>query len=128
MDVRVIVAMNLSSFSQAGDNLEKEFNNAIVKVAFDIDRRIVNRTPVDTGRAKGNWIASVGTPDKRQLKVGEQDSISQAKSVLSGLKIVDKIIIQNNLPYIQRLNNGWSLQAPPGYIQAEIQSVMERNR
>jgi hypothetical protein len=122
--------VNLSSFSQAGDNIEKEFNDSIVKVALDIDRRIVNRTPVDTGRAKGNWIASIGTPDTRQLKAGEQDSIKQAQSTLSNFKGFKKIIIQNNLPYIQRLNNPpqWSLQAPPGYIQAEIQSVVERNR
>ena len=120
--------MNLTSFSQSGDNLEKQFNDSIVKVALDIDRRVVNRTPVDTGRAKGNWIASVGIPDTRQLKVGGQDSISQAKSTLSNFKGFKKIIIQNNLPYIQRLNDGWSLQAPPGYIQAEMQSVVERNR
>lgn len=128
MDIGTVTAMKLLSFSQAGDNFERQFNNSIVKIALDIDRLIVNRTPVDTGRARANWIASVGMPDTRQLEAAEQDPIDQAQTALSELKDIDKIIIQNNLPYIQRLNNGWSLQASPGYIQAEIQAVIEQNR
>lgn len=126
--------MNLSSLTMAADRMEKQYAGAVIKMALDIDRRIVNMTPVDTGRAKINWIVSVGVADTRQFpapsSAGMADKVatSQAESVLARNRIPDKIIIQNNLPYIQRLNDGWSLQAPPAYIQAEIQSVAERNR
>ena len=32
------------------------------KIALELLRRLIMRTPVDSGRARGNWQASVGTP------------------------------------------------------------------
>lgn len=36
------------------------------------------------------------------------------------------VISTNNLPYIPRLNEGYSKQAPPGYIEKAVDKVVRR--
>lgn len=65
---------NLRQFEQELRQLVIELpEKAIVpfqkKITFDLLRRIVNRTPVDTGRLRGNWQASVGSPATEEVKV-----------------------------------------------------------
>jgi len=99
------------------------------KLALDIDRRLVNRTPRDTGRAARNWVASIRQPITSTLPApanqGEAgQAIAEAAGVLKQVKPGDVIFIQNNLEYIQALNNGHSPQAPPGFVEAEIQAAL----
>lgn len=88
------------------------------KTAFDIDAELVQQTPVDTGRARSNWLPSINTPRNDMVEAGQKPDILP---VTSGYKIDDKIYIANNLPYIQRLNNGWSGQNPtPSWVEATV--------
>ena len=106
------------------DDIEEFVLAETQKLAINIDREVVRETPVDTGRAKGNWLASVGVPDTRQLNVTgstEGAAIQQAVAVIGKAIVYQLVYIQNNLPYIQRLNNGWSLQQPnPLYVDNVI--------
>lgn len=101
-------------------------------IALEAFSKIVRRTPVLTGKARGNWNLSVGTPDlteRRPAPTG-QTSINRAKQVLgsnrSGAGKIKRIYIANGLPYILRLENGWSKQAPAGMVAitlAELPSL-----
>ena len=123
----------LERLSDAAFKISELNAKVAAKIALDIDRRLVNRTPRDTGRAARNWIVSVDKKDDRKLPEpgtpGEANqAIAEAEAVLKNAKPKRAIYIQNNLEYIQALNNGHSPQAPPGYVDAEIKAVLSMYR
>lgn len=95
-------------------------------------------TPVDTGRAKSNWIVTLGSPSGATINAyseGEGGSTAaaneaaaqaQAESVISGYDgdAGLEIHITNNLPYIEELNQGSSMQAAPGYVEQALVQVL----
>ena len=91
--------------------------NAVRAVAFIVDATVVQMTPVDTGRARSNWLPSINTPSRLTVQPGGK---TEMRSVIQGYKLSDTIYITNNLPYIERLNNGWSQQAPAGFVDMAI--------
>jgi len=101
----------------------KQTQEVIAKTALDIDRQLVNQTPVDTGRAKSNWIATVGVPSS---ETRESTTPINNEPVYNSAKFGQKIFITNNLPYIQRLNNGYSAKAPSGYVDAIVRSAQRK--
>ena len=109
----------------------------IKKVAFDIQANLVRAasqggTPVDTGWARANWLVNVGTPFLAPL--GEYTGKTTTVRVGTGLaniatyKLGPKVFISNNVPYITRLNEGSSKQAPEGFVQAAIKRAVTSAR
>lgn len=84
-------------------------------VALIVDSELVKSTPVDTGRAKANWLPSLNTPDNRQIDAPASNKPSIEPS-LKEFTLKDTILITNNLPYIRALNDGSSAQAPVGFV------------
>ena len=113
------------------DNLARQIEvgtkDMMRRVALDIDSALVLTTPVDTGRARSNWQVSIGktafgTVDQ---PMSPSEAIGNAKAELSKLRDSDdKIHITNNLPYIQRLNEGWSPQQPAGFVDQAVMTVV----
>lgn len=105
--------------------INKVYQNKVIKplersvraVALKLDAELVNTTPVDTGRAKSNWLPSLNSPDTRKVEPNQKPDIGPT---LSAYGIDDTIFISNNLPYIQKLNEGSSQQAPAGFVEAAI--------
>lgn len=101
-------------------------------LALEATKRIVMRTPVDTGRARGNWNVSIGSVDQSTTERTDPAgtvTISQAGAKLRGAKFGDVIYISNGLPYIRRLEYGWSDQAPNGMVRlvaAELQPIADQ--
>lgn len=85
---------------------------------------VVRRSPVATGRFRGNWIVSVGGANGatfEQVDPSGGRTISAGMSVLAGYPdTLPPIYIQNNLPYANRLENGWSKQAPQGMVALTV--------
>lgn len=115
------------------------------RTALAVDAVLVSETPVDTGRAKSNWLVSLNTSlresaeayvpghDGQTAAANEQAALDQAEAVIShytsGLGM--SIHITNNLPYIGELNNGSSHQAPAGFVEdgiAEAVRVINSSR
>ena len=103
-------------------------------LALEAVGRIARRTPVDTGRARGNWQTTLGRPAVGTIEVEGSPAamsalaVSRAKAAVAGYKSGD-IHIVNNLPYIGNLENGSSRQAPSGMVQvtvAELQPLADR--
>ena len=76
-------------------DLEKAIIAERDKVMTDLHAGLMRATPVDTGQARNGW----------QLTLG------------------DDAVIENAVPYIGRLNDGHSKQAPKLFIEAEIKRV-----
>lgn len=94
----------------------------IAYIALDGLRRLVLKTPVDTGRARMNWNVGVGTIDAtttEQIDPSGQAAINDGAARLSGYDTAQGfpiINLSNNLPYIGRLDDGYSQQAPAGMV------------
>jgi len=101
------------------------------KLGLDLLRLVVQRTPVDSGRARGNWQLTVNVPASGET--GKFDTSSNLSgggstediSALSQLKLGDVIFLTNNVPYIVRLERGWSKQAPKGMLTVSIRQLRE---
>ncbi|HEY7822451.1 MAG TPA: hypothetical protein VIG24_06450 [Acidimicrobiia bacterium] len=96
------------------------------KIAIDLDTRVVLGTPVDTGRARGNWYPSLNSPSNavsdNQDKSGSA-AIAAATATAMGAKLGDTIWLTNNLPYILPLENGHSGQAPEGMVDINLNAI-----
>ena len=70
------------------------------------------------GRFRANWQTSLRSP-----KNGEVESTSPTTSIISATKstrtagMSDALWFVNNVPYANRLENGWSTQAPSGMVK-----------
>lgn len=107
-----------------GANTMEQATQVVKKIATDVLTSVVLRTPVDTGRARANWQVGVGKYDRNIIETEDKQgslAISKGKSAMSGTEAGDKIYVVNNLPYIQRLEEGHSQQAPQGMVALTLQ-------
>ncbi len=115
-----------------GANVVKNGNAIKRKAALAVDATVVLATPVDTGRARSNWQVNLNSaadgsiepyaPGKSGSTAGTnaQAALDQGKQVIGTAQPTQAIHITNNLPYIGRLNDGSSAQAPAGFVQTAI--------
>jgi len=101
----------------------------IIRLALNITDQLIRYTPVDTGWARANWVPSIGassdSPATSQptpsLVASASSSQAAGQAGLLSYKLPrGSIFISNNVPYIGRLNDGSSAQAPAGFVQASI--------
>lgn len=93
--------------------------------------KVVLKTPVDTGRARGAWLVTVDTitlenPAATGALAGS--AIAAGVGVIGAAPPFSTIIIQNNVEYIEDLENGTSKQAPSGMLAvtiAELESALQ---
>lgn len=102
------------------------------KVAIAADQAVVSATPVDTGRARSNWIVAMNSPASQVIRAyapgksgdsaqkNEAAAVAQGQAVISGYKSGNEIHITNNLAYIGELNDGSSRQAPANFVEESI--------
>jgi hypothetical protein len=101
--------------------------------ALELTARIVRRTPVRSGRARANWNPSVGEPDiETSTSTNQERALQRVGPVAHRLNISHGEVfwLSNGLPYIQRLEEGWSKQAPDGMVkitELEMKGWLERN-
>ena len=100
----------------------EEFTASSVKsVAFDFLRLVTFISPVDTGRFRANWVVGVNQTSEavnERLRSVKETQNRGKKIINSAPDDLSTVIwISNNLPYAQRLNNGWSEQAPKHFVE-----------
>lgn len=115
--------------------VEGNSNKMMRRVVVTVASAVALRTPVDTGRARGNWQTQIGvapTAPAGGVPLGRKGStgvaaaghaIAAAQAAMDGYKAMHSgtpVFISNNLPYIGPLNAGSSTQAPAGFVQAAI--------
>jgi hypothetical protein len=107
---------------------ERKMDLAVQKIAFELFSRVILKTPVDSGRARGNWQVAIGSVPDGVLEIEDKTgsaTISAAAATASGLRAGDVIYLVNNLPYIQRLEDGYSGQAPAGMVGLTVQEFQQ---
>jgi hypothetical protein len=101
-------------------------NKVVRKASLQILSNVTLATPVDTGRARANWITSINSRSQLQRPtiISAGASVSEGASLIRATVAGSVVYIQNNLPYINRLNNGWSQRAPAGFVERAIRNAL----
>lgn len=117
-----------------GRGVTQNADRLLRTVALVADQAVVMATPVDTGRAKSNWIAGLGsapTDDIAPYSEGEggstaaaneQAAMEQAQGVIASYN-GDRdsgVFLANNVSYIEQLNDGHSAQAPQNFVETAL--------
>lgn len=103
-----------------------EAHNKITRTAtLELFSGVIKATPVDTGRARGNWQTAVGSPAQAETERldksgGEAIAEVEAKTPEGAGQVT---YLSNNLPYIEELENGSSTQAPEGMVRKNMDRV-----
>lgn len=127
--------------NRLADRLESGITKTVNELSARVLDHIIDDTPVDTGRARGNWFAQVGSPHEHIFanhlgdaalastdlvrekalfdRTGRTNAGNQ-KVKIRARRAGEELFISNNLPYIGRLNEGYSAQAPSHYVQKAI--------
>lgn len=96
---------------------------------YGLTNRIVKRSPVDTGRFRNNWQASVNTINTATTESVDRSgsgAINKARGTINRLEMGSTFYLSNNLPYAQRLEYGWSKQAPSGMLRISVAELQAR--
>jgi hypothetical protein len=113
---------------------QKESVLLVNGVAKEVLAELVRSTPVDTGRARSNWLVSVGSPRQEVILphapgryLGIAETANASTAIALGSVIIDgrrksvPIYITNSVDYLTKLDTkGTSKQAPIGFIQSAI--------
>jgi len=92
-------------------------------VEIQLFSAVIMDSPVDTGRFRGNWQASTGVPLESELEAFDPQgtrAIGAMTEFVQGLRGARVTWLANNLPYAERLEYGWSRQAPQGMVRRNI--------
>lgn len=110
--------------------VERNVPLVIQLVVKSLTPTLVYSTPVDTSRARVNWQAGInsvpggtlfGKPDKPPSPdYGARTAIDAILATADTYAGGGYIAIANNLPYIQKLNDGYSAQAPAAFVQLAV--------
>lgn len=117
------------------EKTEVTVDEAFRGIVIELFSSIIADTPVDQGRARGNWQTSVGSPKSGVVNrlddtgmVGSMTARSTGGAIAevfsTQMGIGDVVWLSNNLPYIGRLEyENWSGQAPHGMVRKNMARV-----
>ena len=105
-------------------------SHAVRKASLVAGQAVVTQTPVDTGRAKGNWVVGIdsrNTSSRGDNFLGGSEAMMNIATETQNFNAAthSSVHISNNLPYIVRLNEGWSMKADPGFVEDSMKKGLD---
>lgn len=109
---------------------ERNAQIAVRKITIELLSKVVLKSPVDTGRFRGNWFTGLNYAPQDTSAIVDKtgyESISRGNSVVGKYTMRDDAIyIANNLPYAYRLETGYSKQAPQGMARLSVMEISSK--
>lgn len=108
------------------DKAEKDTDKVVRAITFGLFREVIQRTPVDTGRLKGNWQATQGAPAYGTATTTDKDGNSTITRMAAGIGGWGSVTyLANNLPYAQRIefDGHSSVKAPAGMVRVSMRRI-----
>lgn len=107
-------------------DLQTDFADVLVALSVQTDQNLVRATPKDEGRAQGNWQWEAGqdSADGELNNTKSNGTIKKIEDASFKQIFNNGAVVVNNLPYIERLNEGWSDQADSDYVDVEINNAL----
>lgn len=121
-----------NNIEKLGQHASEKASRVTANLALKMLEELIEATPVDTTKALSNWQLSVGKPANRELAayapgmLGYTTSASSAATLAAGRAAIaekkpgQSIFLSNLAPYIRKLNEGSSKQAPKGFIEMAV--------
>lgn len=112
------------------DEVDAVASEKVVNAALEVHEMLRSNpptgTPIDTGWASSNWTLSLDKPV--DTVVGTKFAVTSeplgiAAALQFDIRQNTAIYCTNNVPYIARLNDGWSKQSPRGFVDAAIDAI-----
>lgn len=137
-----------SDWKKISDKIDRVLSQGTRATLFEVSTAIIKETPADTGRARGNWQASVGSGATGTIEGVQDKQHGQAIAIKDVNQTVSVAVggvyyLTNNLPYIRVLEfgeypttfkynvkqkggpkitrDGYSIQAPYGMVRKNMQ-------
>lgn len=113
-----------------GARLHREIENAAKALILEIARELKRQpsqggTPVDTGHARANWIPSVGQPNTTESDGSGNAAYQSGVVAVASYKLGQGALwVANVVPYVTRLNYGYSAQAPALFVEMAIDRAL----
>ena len=110
-------AIDISNFV---DRTKEKLDLVVRKVTLEVFTGVIMRTPVETGRARGNWATAAAVipsgfdPEKKDK--GGAATVAAMTQIVGTMVAGDIMNLANSVPYILRLEEGHSGQAPAGMV------------
>lgn len=123
------------SFSSDMRNATKSIIDAHDKITraatLDFFAGTIKDTPVDTGRARGNWVTSVDEPAQGEIDRLDPEGTAATAEVVAKTPegAGQETFMSNSLPYIEALEYGSSQRAPDGMVRrnlARVQRIVDK--
>ena len=94
------------------------------KVCFDLSTSIIMDTAVLSGAARGNWQPDINSIQNDVLEIEDKSgnaTVAKVASQTNNLRLGQFFTLTNNLPYILRLEYGWSkTKSPNGMVGINV--------
>ena len=123
--------------SMFAEQTEKTIDEVVVDYVIGITARITEATPVGEpsewkskappgyvgGTARANWIPSIGSAETSPIESTDKERPKTLVRALGQRISGNLFYLTNNVPYIERLEYGWSDQAPKGMMRTTLRSA-----
>jgi len=113
-------AIELSRFAE---EVKAEHVRLMKKVTLELLGRVTQKSPVDTGRFRANWMVGINATDYTTTESTVNDTIERGMATLTPLAFGEAIHVSNNLPYANKLEHGYSGQAPEGILSVSVEEI-----
>lgn len=116
----------MSRWSIPLEQLARKANASVDRVGrqatFQLFNAVQLRSPVDTGRFRGNWQVTSGAPAPGVRNTTDPTGAIASTEAAKALSIPvgGVVYFTNNLPYARRLEYGYSRQAPAGMVRLSV--------
>ncbi len=118
-------ALELAKFAeQATEAIDASLREVIIEVAGSL----IQMSPVDSGRFRGNWQFSLVTPDNSTSLNVDPTGVETLGRIVAAAGVFtagQTGFITNSLPYAIPLEYGHSTQAPTGMVRVTLARFQE---
>ena len=117
------VNFNIESETTVRERLSKGYRARRNFLVAELLSMIVRYTPVKDGYARGGWYVTTGRASTSAPRAPDKDgglTILAGIMALRGASPFKDVFINNDVPYIEDLENGSSGQAPEGMVRVSL--------
>lgn len=110
-------------------NVLKDADDHLKKIVGDTHQQVIVRSPVENSEFRASHKVTLDSPQNTYEKgfdLSGSTTLAEGLKVASTAKIGGLVYIQTLSPYGNRLENGWSQQAPNGVYALSFQSVVSK--
>jgi hypothetical protein len=112
--------------NQIGDYVQGRMEQLLRVTVLETDSRLKQASPVDTGRFRASWQVGENAAPGGQVGPGDYGSTpALQRTGYSQERVGNVYSVHNNLPYAERLAQGWSDQAPAGWVQGIAKDMQQ---